>query len=129
MITSFMRLDVPESPQSSISKGWGFENIYQTGPYIIKTLNYNDNCFSSGHLHTKKDETFIVLSGCFELIRKTENGEEYSTMLWPNDMIFIPSNSYHQINALMCGTILEVSTDCVDDETIIVRLGMTQLNS
>lgn len=128
MIVSLNNLSKSQFALKRVEKGWGHEVIHQTEPYTIKILNYKDDCYSSGHLHTKKDETFIILSGKFELTTINAIGKKIQTILHPNDVIYLEHGRYHQIYCFEEGSILEMSTTVQDDDTVIIDQGMSQIN-
>lgn len=101
-----------------VEKGWGHELIWATNDkYCGKLLKFNKGARFSMHFHAKKDESWYVLSGKFE-VRSiltldasicTEILEEGS--VWRNEPL-----EPHQLICLEEGIIIEVSTpDSVED--------------
>lgn len=110
-----------------IKKGWGEERIVVNTPgYCGKILVYNAGAVSSGHLHIRKSETFLVLSG--EFVMKFLNpatgswsGELFSERLCcKGDVIDIPAGLAHQVRCVTSGELMEVSS--YDDPMDVVRI-------
>ena len=101
-----------------VSKGWGSELIFATNEkYCGKLLNFNKSSKFSMHFHCKKEETWYVLSGKFEVcwIDTLDASLKFSWLTsgdtWHNKPL-IP----HQLICIEEGTIIEVSTpDSVED--------------
>ena len=52
-----------------VEKGWGSEFIWATNDkYCGKLLNFNKDARFSMHFHAVKDETWLVLSGKFDVL-------------------------------------------------------------
>lgn len=117
---------INSNPFSIKTKGWGYEKLYQLNPYVIKTLNYTKKTDSSGHLHLEKAETFIVLSGRFQLTTKDDNGNDISHVLGENDCVYLPKGTYHKLQCIEIGVILEVSTSDHEQDNIIIDAGASQ---
>jgi mannose-6-phosphate isomerase-like protein (cupin superfamily) len=101
-----------------VEKGWGHELIWATNEkYCGKMMNFNQGAKFSMHFHAIKDETWYVLSGEF-LVHwiDTKNAQKQTKVLkqgdtWRNEPL-VP----HQLQCLLPGTIIEVSTpDSVED--------------
>jgi len=106
-----------------IEKGWGYENILESNEhYCVKLLCfYKDKKFSM-HFHKAKDETWVVLSGKFQLTTiNTKTSKRTITILNRGDVWRNKPMEPHQ---LLCieedtaspATIIETSTkDSVED--------------
>lgn len=106
-----------------IKKGWGEERIVVNTPgYCGKILVYNAGAVSSGHLHIRKSETFLVLSGEFRIrFLKPSNGEWLEELPFAKgDIVDIPAGLVHQVRCVTAGEILEVSS--YDDPMDVVRI-------
>lgn len=112
-----------------VEKGWGSEFIWATNDkYCGKFLSFNTGARFSMHFHKDKDETWIVLSGKFEVRWiDTEDASVHTEPLDEGDVWHNPPLVPHQIICLEEGTIIEVSTpDSVEDNYRVER-GDSQL--
>ena len=65
-----------------VDKGWGSELIWATNDkYCGKMLQFNEGAKFSMHFHAVKDESWIVLSGKFQVI--CINTANALTIFWP----------------------------------------------
>jgi mannose-6-phosphate isomerase-like protein (cupin superfamily) len=101
-----------------VEKGWGWEEIWVTNDqYCSKLMHFNEGARFSMHFHSRKEETWRVMSGRF-LIKYIQTSDaqifEYEAtegMIHHNAPL-VP----HQVVCLEAGSILEVSTpDSVED--------------
>jgi len=99
-----------------INKPWGYEDIFiQTKQYVGKKIHINKGCRLSLQYHKIKEETLYIINGkaniqwgtLTNLIRKSE------------DVIHIPPEILHRIEAITDVDIIEISTTELDD---IVRV-------
>ena len=113
-----------------IEKPWGSEIIWAaTNGYVGKILFVAANHVLSIQYHDYKDETMYVLEGRGALYFYPENtkNRECGEPILPNERIemvsgraiHIPPGKVHRVEAFTDMTILEASTDHLDD---IVRL-------
>ena len=101
-----------------VEKGWGSEEIWATNDkYCGKMLKFNKDARFSMHFHREKDETWYVLSGCFNVFYiDTKDASQHLIVLGPGDTWHNPPLLPHQIVCLEQGVIVEVSTpDSVED--------------
>lgn len=111
-----------------VEKGWGCEVIFANEPlYCGKIMKFKAGEKTSMHFHAEKIETFYVLNGHFVIntINTTDASNE-KTLLLQEQTMKIPKFLPHQIEALIDGEIIEVSThDCVEDSYRVSK-GSTQ---
>lgn len=104
-------------------KGWGHEMIFVSNDnYCGKKLVFRKGGKFSMHFHREKVETWIVLSGKFQLeIINTKNACKKTILLekdsvWTNEAL-VP----HQLTCIEEGVILEISTpDSVEDNYRVI---------
>jgi len=104
--------------QGYVKKGWGHELIWATNDlYCGKLLKFNQGARFSMHFHAKKDETWYVLDGEFEVRWiDTTDASERSKILKPGDTWHNPPLIPHRLICIESGTIIEVSTaDSIED--------------
>ena len=96
-----------------VDKAWGYENIViSTDAYCGKFLTFDAGSKFSMHFHSKKDETWYVMSGKFivEYI-DTRTSQIHAVELNPEDTWHNPVLLPHRLICIEAGTILEVSTE------------------
>ena len=101
-----------------VKKGWGTELIFATNDkYCGKLLNFNKDSRFSMHFHAKKDETWYILTGKFEVIYiNTQDASTHKQILNQGDTWHNKPLQPHQLICIEAGTIIEVSTpDSVED--------------
>jgi mannose-6-phosphate isomerase-like protein (cupin superfamily) len=101
-----------------VEKGWGSENIFVSNDYYAgKLLNFNKDSKFSMHFHSKKHETWYVLSGKFNVeILNTNTAKIDVIELNVGDVHTNVPLMPHRVICLEAGTLLEVSTpDSVED--------------
>jgi len=101
-----------------VEKGWGSELIWATNDkYCGKLLKFNTGAKFSMHFHSKKDETWYVLNGKFEVkYIQTKDASMRNAILNEGDVWRNEPLEPHQVICLEEGTIIEVSTpDSVED--------------
>ena len=124
------------SKPNVVPKGWGREiqiaNVeggltFPCG-YSGKLLIYDKaGSISSMHFHTKKHETFYVLSGSFLLnYYNPVTAERLTQPLNVGEMVRIPVNNPHQLQCLQAGTIIEFATTDYDWDNFRVGQGDSQ---
>ena len=107
-----------------VEKGWGHELIWATNDkYCGKLMHFNEGAKFSMHFHAEKDETWLVLSGCFivEYIDTSDASIRSKTLtknsVWRNEPL-LP----HRLTCIEKGDIIEVSTpDSVEDNYRILK--------
>jgi mannose-6-phosphate isomerase-like protein (cupin superfamily) len=101
-----------------VQKGWGSEYIFATNDkYCGKFMNFHEGAKFSMHFHSHKDETWYVSSGEF-LVHwiDTKNAQKHTNTLKQGDTWHNPPLVPHQLQCVIAGTIIEVSTpDSVED--------------
>ena len=101
-----------------VNKAWGYEVIFVNNEkYCGKILRFNkDSCFSM-HFHIRKEETWYVQSGKFEVETIDTTNAKFTKRILTEGMThhndpLVP----HRLTCLEQGTIIEVSTaDSVED--------------
>jgi quercetin dioxygenase-like cupin family protein len=114
-VMSYLARSEPQRHQDTVAKSWGREEIVYNREYCSKKLIYERKISSSLHYHQFKHETFVVLSGKFEL----ELVGQMRT-LKQMDYHVLPPFTPHRIRCVELGTILEASTH--DDPADCIRL-------
>lgn len=107
-----------------VEKGWGWEEIWASNDlYCAKILHFNKGAAFSMHFHAVKDETWLVMSGVFEVRWiDTETAKIHSENLvkgqvWHNKPL-LP----HQVVCIEEGELMEVSTaDSVEDNYRVAK--------
>ena len=111
-----------------VPKGWGEELIIENNEmYCGKLLIFKKGCKFSMHYHLIKDETWYVDKG--EFIYRwidTDTAETIEQKLKVGDVVRQRVGQPHQLIALTDGTIFEVSTQHIDEESYRVMKGDTQ---
>lgn len=106
-----------------IEKGWGSELIWVTNnKYCGKFLRFHSGKQFSMHFHKRKEESWFVLSGEFQLKWiDTKTAQTYSVILYPNDTWTNKPLVPHQLICIQAGEILEVSTpDSIEDNYRVI---------
>lgn len=101
-----------------VEKKWGHEDIWATtDQYCGKLMTFNEASKFSMHFHAKKDESWYVLLGKFEVEWiDTKDASIHSKILNSGDTWHNPPLLPHRLTCLEEGTIIEVSTeDSVED--------------
>ena len=107
-----------------VEKGWGHELIWATNDkYCGKLLKFNKDARFSMHFHSVKDESWLVLSGKFNVFYiDTNDASQHVKVLEPGDTWHNPPFLPHQVVCLEEGTIVEVSTpDSVEDNYRVAK--------
>jgi mannose-6-phosphate isomerase-like protein (cupin superfamily) len=101
-----------------VKKGWGNELIWATNDkYCGKMMNFTQGAKFSMHFHSIKDESWYVLFGEF-IVRwiDTKDASIHEKILKEGDTWHNPPLLPHQLECLVAGTVIEVSTqDSVED--------------
>ena len=111
-----------------VPKGWGNELIIENNEmYCGKLLKFKSDCKFSMHYHMDKDETWYVQKGEF-LYRwiDTENADMNESILRKGDVVRQRPGQPHQLEAIIDGTIFEVSTHHEDSDSYRVMKGNIQ---
>lgn len=114
---------------SIIPKGWGCEIIIANNSmYCGKILRFNAGCKTSMHFHSKKHETWYIVSGKY-IVRLVDPQDasihEYN--FEPGMTLEIEQNMIHQIESLEAGDVYEVSTKDDVNDSYRVAPGSSQL--
>ena len=102
-------------------KGWGKEVwMVNNELYCGKLLHVLKGKRCSIHYHKKKDETFYLLKGkiLLELYEEGYPKKPTSTIFSEGDAIHIPIGLSHQFIAREDATIIEISTQHFEDDSI-----------
>ena len=111
-----------------VKKGWGHELIWATNEkYCGKMMKFDTGKKFSMHFHREKEESWYVLDGEFVVHWiNTFNADVITQKLvagdtWHNEPL-VP----HQIECMMAGTIIEVSTPDSVEDNYRVQKGASQ---
>ena len=111
-----------------VPKGWGNELIIENNEmYCGKLLRFKGGCKFSMHYHMNKDECWYVEDG--EFIYRwidTEIAEMNEVELKVGDVVRQRPGQPHQLEAIIDGTIFEVSTHHEDSDSYRVMKGNIQ---
>jgi quercetin dioxygenase-like cupin family protein len=100
-----------------VHKSWGYEEIIHNDKYCAKLLVYTKGGIASSlHFHEKKQETFIVTSGKFDI----EVNGQMKRGCEAGEHITLTPGMQHRIRCIKPGVIVECSTH--DDPADCVRL-------
>jgi mannose-6-phosphate isomerase-like protein (cupin superfamily) len=103
-----------------VVKPWGHEIVWaETDRYAGKLLVIDARARLSLHVHVRKDESILVLSGRIGLLLEDDNDELLAHELGPGDAARIPAGRQHRIAARSRAEVIEVSSPELDD---VVRL-------
>ncbi len=118
-------LNRPPYQQSSIiSKGWGFEAWLVNFPkYCAKVLHFDAGKRCSYHYHLKKEESWFVQSGRFDLKIGKPDGTFDLVDAVAGESFHIEPGVPHQISCVEAGDIWEVSTEHFEDDSWRVERG------
>lgn len=113
-----------------VEKGWGHELIWANGPgYTGKILHFDrPGAHCSLHYHLKKDETWLVLHGSFEVTYvRTHDGTREARVLKEGAVWHNPPGLPHQLIALTDGAeVAEVSSPDDPDDNYRIQPGDSQ---
>lgn len=101
-----------------VEKPWGKEEWIVNGEYCGKILTLKKGYQSSLHYHKEKKETFYVLEGRILII-----SEGKDLVLSNGDILDIPREEAHRVQALEDSKILEVSTHHEDSDSYWIVKG------
>ena len=95
-----------------VKKGWGHELIWaQHTDYCGKNLVFKTGGKSSMHFHMKKDETWFIVSGVFDVHWiDTTYASMHTKRLVEVDSWHNPVGKPHQLVCIEAGTVFESST-------------------
>ena len=106
-----------------IVKMWGREIILHDGAYCCKLLEYDGLRTSSEHYHETKHETFVILSGLFEIswyMLDNVNDRQDAARMGPGACIVLEPRTVHRLTCVSPtgGIIVEASSkedpnDCI----------------
>ena len=103
-----------------VDKPWGHEEIFAaTDDYVGKILFVRQGEALSLQYHEVKEETLRVLGGSLELVTGPSIEELETHVLSTGTVFHIPPRTLHRMVAVEDCTLLEVSTNHLDD---VVRL-------
>tara|TARA_R110002153_G_scaffold116179_2_gene259838 strand:- start:961 stop:1371 length:411 start_codon:yes stop_codon:yes gene_type:complete len=117
-----------ECKECNVPKGWGHEIIFENNnKYCGKLLVFKAGCKFSMHYHMIKDEAWYVQEGEF-LYRwiDTKTAEIVEQYLREGDSVRQRPGQPHQLVAITEGTIFEVSTEHIDEDSYRVWKGDSQ---
>ena len=104
----------------AITTPWGQEVIWaETDRYVGKLLVIEAGARLSLHLHVRREEWILVLSGSIDLLLEDEHDELQVHALEPHDSARIPPGRQHRLVARDRAQLVEVSSPERDD---VVRL-------
>jgi len=107
-----------------VKKGWGHELIWATNDrYCGKMMAFNKGAKFSMHFHSEKEETWYIDSGEF-IVRwiDTSNAQISQRILKKGDIWHNPPLLPHQLECVVEGTVIEVSTpDSVEDNYRVMK--------
>jgi quercetin dioxygenase-like cupin family protein len=111
-----------------VNKGWGRERwLCNNEEYCGKLLEFDSGSKFSMHYHIKKRESFYVLKGFLVLtFFNLENADMKSQNLLEGQVIEIPRNVPHQIEAKEDSVIIEISTHHEDSDSYRIGRGDSQ---
>jgi len=107
-----------------VEKGWGHEFIWVSNDqYCSKLMKFDTGKKFSMHFHAKKEETWYILDGQFEVRWiDTTDASEKSQSLLPGDVWHNEPLKPHRLICIEAGTIIEVSTaDSVEDNYRVMK--------
>jgi mannose-6-phosphate isomerase-like protein (cupin superfamily) len=112
-------------PATRVLKMWGREVILHNGAYCAKLLQYDGVRTSSKHYHENKHETFVIVSGDFEIewypvgVSRAKWAKQ---ILGPGAALVLEPRTVHKVTCLSPegGMIAEASSH--DDPEDCVRL-------
>jgi quercetin dioxygenase-like cupin family protein len=101
------------------NKNWGKELwIHNSEKYCGKVLEFNENAYFSMHYHLKKEETWYVIHGSFELeYYDLTQAVRLKRKIKEGDVIHIVPGVPHKLTALEKSKILEVSTQHFEEDS------------
>lgn len=104
--------------QQIVKKVWGTEFILvNNDEYCCKFLKINPGYRSSVHMHKRKDETFIGVSGAAQLNFYNPRGESQSIQqIAPGIRCRIQPGQFHSFEAQTQTWVMEVSTSHDDKD-------------
>lgn len=112
-----------ESELKVVSKPWGSETWLAYGegmPYALKVIFLKKGTKTSLQYHVKKRETNFVYAGRIMLhYQKEKEGKIETIELGPKTSIYVPPGFVHRVEALEDTTLVESSTNDLDD---VVRI-------
>lgn len=111
-----------------VDKGWGFELIWASNDnYCGKILQFEEGKEFSMHFHAVKHETWLVVSGEFEVLWiNTENAQINSEILKTGDVWENAQFSPHKVKCISAGSIVEISTKDSSQDNYRVAPGDSQ---
>ena len=99
-----------------VEKPWGRELwIAHTDKYALKIIEFKKGSRSSLQYHVKKHEHVYVDSGKLQVELEDEQGQMYTKILQPGDVIENKPGRKHRVTALEDVRLIEVSTPELDD--------------
>lgn len=110
---------------NKVVKSWGhYIDILRTKTRTIKTLYFSPNSKISNQKHTKRKETWYVLSGSGQAV--LEDSCRYSVIyrdVYPGDSFVVDANVWHQVKADENTelVVLEIQEGIDCDENDIIR--------
>jgi len=110
MSTTFM-------PDATL-RPWGTSRIIDSGDgFVVKRLTLKPNTRLSHHLHNKRNEHWVVISGTATVVYGTAR-----LLLSSDQTLFIPAGLPHRLQSLSTGevTIIEIQRGILDEQDIAI---------
>lgn len=123
-----MRLEPTFGKPELHEKKWGTEYwIVNNDKFCGKILRFDKGQKFSAHYHIDKQESFYILKGKVKFNWfNLENADRKTKTLMENDVVHIPRNCPHQIEAIVDSTIIEISTHHEDSDSYRIEKGASQ---
>ena len=103
-----------------VEKPWGWELVWaETEAYVGKLLHVRAGQALSLQYHEVKDEAWLVQEGRASLELGEVGGELETIEIGPGDTFRYPPRTVHRVTAIDDLTVIEISTNHLDD---VVRL-------
>ena len=99
----------------TVTKRWGFEQIYVNHGYCMKVMHVLPSTFSSIHRHNKKDETFYVAQGPLLLETGKLANALHPRTLNTGDVYRVSPRTWHRFSNVGLETAIFVEASTPDD--------------
>lgn len=116
---SFENPNWDHNAENIVTKPWGREELIYNSPgkYCVKLLVYTKRGIASSlHYHEKKEETFVITTGQFEI--EVNDYEPFRAS--QGNYLTLKPGDRHRVRCIQPGVIVECST--YDDPSDCVRL-------
>lgn len=124
-----MKKEIKKRKIHKVDKGWGWEEWFFNEPdlYCGKALYFYPGRKCSYHYHRDKHETFLVMSGWFNVRLGDDDDISNSQLikLWKSESIVIEPGIRHQMTNVSneLGCIIEFSTFHKDEDSYRIIKG------